>query len=73
MYPRWLNSLVFFFANESPQIKHFTLPSSSSMYQGVQSLIMPLVIVISGSQLQQSSNYLLVAENMQKFAKQQQV
>jgi hypothetical protein len=45
MYPRWCNILNFFSANESLQIRHVTLISSSSIYQGIQSLVLSLVIV----------------------------
>ena len=34
MYPRWLNILKFFFEKSSPQIRHCTLSSHKSTYQG---------------------------------------
>jgi hypothetical protein len=46
MYPRWLNILVFFFVKSSLQIWYCTLPSPNSTYQGVQSLVGILVIVV---------------------------
>jgi hypothetical protein len=46
MYPRWLNILILFFLKASPQIWHCILPSPKSTYQGVQSLVRVLVIVL---------------------------
>jgi hypothetical protein len=56
MYPRWLNMLEYFFMKWSPQIKHCILPFSKSTYQGVQSLVGVLVIVIwAATTLKESS------------------
>jgi hypothetical protein len=66
IYPKWLNILPFFFVNESLQIQHTTLFSGSSIFQRVQLLTMPLVIVVSNSN-QAAMTCKIVPQNNDKY------